>query len=171
MTHTFLSKSPWYLVSGKEEENKSREIHLVHDLEVYLGIFKNIQVQYLSLTGAWNVMETYMYIKWKMYLLTLKGPQVPFGPRSRTEHGWVCRSVCPFVPLLIKTHFIIRLLLIPLLRFLSSFPLSTRIWRGCTQEQRGSSCVTATALIHVLFFFFFIQWFSIKVPTGRPGIW
>ena len=111
-----------------------------------------------------------MHIKWKMYLLTLKGPQVPFGPRSRTEHGWVCRSVCPFVPLLIKTHFIIRLLLIPLLRFLSSFPLSTRIWRGCTQEQRGSSCVTATAFIHVLFVFFFsYNGFQSKCPQAAQA--
>ena len=42
MTHTFLFKSPSSLVSGREEESKSREIHLVHDLEVYLGIFKKI---------------------------------------------------------------------------------------------------------------------------------
>ena len=102
-----------------------------------------------------------------MYLLTLKGPEVPFGPISRTEHGWVRRSVCPFIPLLIKTHFIIRLLLIPLLRFLSSFPLSTRIWRGCTQEQRGSSCVIATALIH--FFFLSCNGFQSKCAQAAQA--
>ena len=102
-----------------------------------------------------------------MYLLNLKWPEVPFGPRSRTEHGWVRRSVCPFVLLVIKTHFIIRLLLIPLLRFLSSFPLYARIWRGCTQEQRGSSCVIATALIH--FFFLSCNGFQSKCAQAAQA--
>ena len=105
-----------------------------------------------------------------MYLLNLKWPEVPIRPRSSTEHGWVRRSVCPFVLLVIKTHFIIRLLLIPLLRFLSSFPLYARIWRGCTQEQRGSSCVTATALIHVLFIFIFsYNGFQSKCPQAAQA--
>ena len=110
-----------------------------------------------------------MHIKWKMYLLTLKGPQVPFGPRSRTEHGWVRRSVCPFVPLLIKTHFIVRLLLISLLRFLSSFPLSTCIWRAVHRNREEVLVLLRQPSSMFCFVFFSYNGFQSKCPQAAQA--